>query len=352
MKLFLYTQIKTVNYISDMLNSLLEFSNYVLSSSSQTSHNALLNHQSTPVNFYFASLVFSQVLILSIFFLLCVWYEDPNSKFDTYSRMTAMEVFVLASNTLDWYYAVLIIGGLINLFLLHFILIYIDLKSLYTHVIALLTYYSCLLLCYLNVLVFWFFLFLTIAANSMCDPLVRVFPAALDIVTQPNNFILIPQSEINEDDHRKLLLHDSDPYRNAICVVNTEYAERGRNIASVSVAACLISFTLTFIFFTVQRYSQSKQSMVNILLLNFIVIAMIQSGAQIILNDSVWDWRLFIFSSYTLIISVFNSCTVFFCSAYYMERSTFHAMSWIYLQIIDTIEQCLSILFYPETTSL
>ena len=80
----------------------------------------------------------------------------------------------------------------------------------------------------------------------------------------------------------------------------------------------------------------------------FIIITFTLS-LQIIFNDEVWDWRVFVSIFFALIVSEFSMVSVLFREDAYRKTSWIFCMIWIYAQVLDSVENAFFSIFASKS---
>ena len=283
-----------------------------------------------------------QLIVSSIFLLTIVWYHDNSLQFDKYERLAAIEKFVVLGQE-SWFWPVFLLcmlGILVSMYyLLKITTVHSSKPLLVTDV-----YYWIVFVLYIVFVFGWIIFFCTIASDAICDPIVRFI--------SPNNdeahetFSAIPLSEVPNSDITFLMPRETNPKVNGICIAKTEYSVRGQQQVTVAVVACLIAYVVC----VVSKLAVVPELTLPLLFLeNMLVLITFSLGMQIIFNDQVWDWRVFVSIFFSFLVSVFSTVSVLFRDDQSRKSSWIFCMIWIYAQVLDSIERAFYSIFESKT---
>lgn len=287
----------------------------------------------------FSSLAFYmtiQLLLSSVFVLTTIWYRDDSFSYNEYKRLPAVEIFVFLSLQ-NWFWPTLCILLLFFLFGLYFLIRWRT--SSYTLTLPVNTIdYWIIFTIYVSFIFFWNVFFCTLASDSICDPILRF---------QDNDkFIVYPLSEIDNSDVTFLIPREKTPKINGICVADTQFSIRGQQQITVAIIGCVLGFIACIItkFFYFENLTIAGAFLENM----FIIITFTLS-LQIIFNDEVWDWRVFVSIFFALIVSEFSMVSVLFREDAYRKTSWIFCMIWIYAQVLDSVENAFFSIFASKS---
>ena len=287
----------------------------------------------------FTSLAFYmtiQLLLSSVFLLTIIWYRDDSFQYNEYKRLPAVEIFVSLS-VQDWFWPTLCVVLICFLFFLYFLIKWRT--SSYTLALPINSIdYWIIFFIYVVFIFFWNIFFCTLASDSICDPILRF---------QDNERLLIyPLSEVENSDVTFLMPREKSPKINGICIADTQFSIRGQQQITVAILGCFLGFIVCV--FTKLWYFENL-TIAGAFLENMFVLITFTLSLQIIFNDDVWDWRVFVSIFCSFLVSEFSMVSVLFRDDAYRKSSWIFCMIWVYAQILDSIENAFFSIFASKS---